>query len=53
MAYVVERESGRIIDRCDAWDLQGVDKMIEFARSGGKEVSCEITMSGDMVIWVG
>lgn len=52
MAYVVERETGKIVDRCDAWDLKSVDRMIQFAKSGGSNVTCEITMSGDMVIWV-
>ena len=52
MAYVVEKENGKILDRCDAWDMLGIDNMIMDARAHGYEnITFEITASGDMIIW--
>ena len=52
MAYVVEKKTGEVLDRCDAWDMIGIDNMILDAKAQGYEdVVFEITASGNMIIW--
>ena len=53
MIYVVLKMTGTIMNRCDAWEDGGMDRMMAEARDAGLAVlGNEITMNGDMVIWV-
>lgn len=58
MIYVVYRgngnmEKGTILNRCDAWVMDGEKLMKRWARENGwVPVEIEITMMGNMVIWV-
>ena len=52
MIYVVD-ENDKILNRCDAWELDAPFKMAKWAEANGYEVdSTEITFLGDMVIRV-
>lgn len=58
MIYVVYRgngnmEHGTILNKCDAWEVNGEERMIRWAREAGWiPTGSEITMTGDMIIWV-
>ena len=54
MVYVVlNDEIGTILNRCDAWELDASTKMKFWAiHNGYSVIKEEITMMGDMVIWV-
>lgn len=54
MVYVVLKdEVGTILNRCDAWELGASDKMARWAVENGYKIAkSEITMMGDMIIWV-
>lgn len=53
MIYVVNRNSMEIINRCDAWEIDGERRMRREARMAGwVPMESEITLNGDMVIWV-
>ena len=53
MIYVVNRNSMEIVNRCDAWEQGGERRMRREAKKAGWVVTdVEITLSGDMVIWV-
>ena len=53
MIYVVVKETGKIVNRCDAWERGGERRMrIEAKKAGWSVTGVEITFSGDMVIWV-
>lgn len=53
MVYVVEKTTGKILYRADAWELGAPERLARKALANGythiKEV---ITPMGDMVIWV-
>ena len=53
MIYVVEKTTGKILYRADAWELGAPERLARQALANGythiKEV---ITPMGDMVIWV-
>ena len=53
MVYVVNKNSDKILNRCDAWVLDAEHLMRKWASENGWVVTdVEITMMGDMVIWV-
>ena len=53
MIYVVVRNSNEIINRCDAWENGGEERMRREAHEAGwVPMESEITMMGDMIIWV-
>ena len=53
MCYVVLESTKEILFRIDAWEIRSVDKAIEWAETNGYEiVRDEITLMGDMVLWV-
>lgn len=53
MCYVVLEATKEILFRIDAWELHSVDKAIGWAEANGyKIVKDEITLMGDMVLWV-
>lgn len=52
MIYVVLRNVGKILYRCDAWELDGERKLRKMAREAGwVPMESEITFNGDMIIW--
>ena len=53
MIYVVLRATNEILNRCDAWEMNGETRMHRWARNEGwVPVDIEITSMGDMIIWV-
>lgn len=59
MIYVVVRNNsnpewnGKIVNRCDAWEMDGEARMRrEACKAGWVPMESEITFNGDMVIWV-
>lgn len=54
MIYVVKRdEIGTILNRCDAWEENGEQRMRRWCRDNGWVLTkVEITFNGDMVLWV-
>ena len=53
MIYVVDRDSMQVLNRIDAWVVDGIERMVAWAWNNGfEEVSREITIMGNMVIWV-
>lgn len=58
MIYVVYRgngnmEHGTILNKCDAWEVNGEARMRKEAyEAGWVPMETEITPMGDMVIWV-
>lgn len=53
MIYVVLRTNNKILNRCDAWEQNGELRMRRWAREEGwVPTEIEITLMGDMIIWV-
>ena len=53
MVFVVNKKTDEILNKCDAWLIGAEDKMIGWAKENGyTPISSEITLMGDMVIWV-
>lgn len=53
MVYVVNRQTSFILNRCDAWEFGGVQRMISWAKEAGySTITQQIMNTGDMVIWV-
>lgn len=53
MCYVVSKKTDMILNRCDAWEANSVEKMKEWAENNGYSIiNAEITFMGDMIIWV-
>lgn len=53
MVYVVNKADNKVLNRIDAWELGAPDKMASWAeRNGYTILNAEITLMGDMVIWV-
>ena len=53
MILLALKADGKIINRCDAWEMGGEERMVAYAKANGyKVVSTQITPMGDMVIWI-
>lgn len=53
MVFVVSVMTKKILNRCDAWQVDSVGAMKNWANENGYVVlDTEITFMGDMVIWV-
>lgn len=53
MILVVNKANEQVVNKCDAWEVNGVWRMISEAEAAGYEVcGSEITFMGNMVIWV-
>ncbi len=53
MIYLVEIDTQKIINRCDAWLVDGEEMLLRKAKELGYIVVDEkITMAGDMVIYI-
>ena len=53
MIYLVNEATERIIDRCDAWETGGLERLEQYAKDEGYSIISEtITSMGDMIIWV-
>lgn len=53
MIYLVRESDKHILDRVDAWASNGEEKMRKVAKMLGYVVTnIQITMMGDMIIWV-
>ena len=47
------RLTDMILNRCDAWETNSVEKMKAWAENNGYSIiNAEITFMGDMIIWV-
>ena len=46
-------DNGRILNKCDAWELGGEERMRRWAREQGWILTdVEITSMGNMILWV-
>lgn len=53
MIYVVNMKDNMILNRCDAWEADGYERMLAWcAENGWNVVGGDITSMGDMVIGV-
>lgn len=53
MVYVVEKTTGKILDRADAWELDAPERLTRKAVADGYTLlELLITPMGDMVIYV-
>lgn len=53
MLFIVKRETNEILFRVDAWISDCIDRAAKFIAENGLEYQeQEITMMGDMVMWV-
>lgn len=53
MVYVVRKNDRQILNRCDAWEHDSEGKMRRWCRDNGWILAdIEITMMGDMIMWV-
>lgn len=53
MVFVVEESSKKILFRVDAWEKNSVATARKWVKDNGyTSLGDEITMNGDMVIWV-
>lgn len=53
MIAVANAVTGEILNRCDAWERNGLERMRNWAKRKGYGISrVEITQMGDMIIWV-
>lgn len=53
MCYVVRESDELILYRIDAWAMDSYGKALKWAKVNGHEVlRDEITLLGDMIIWV-
>ena len=53
MIFVAKRDTKEVLNKCDAWEYRGEERMIAWAKHNGyKPLESEITRMGDMIIWV-
>ncbi len=52
MIYLVNKANNEILNRCDAWEMGGEERLRKWAYENGfVPLDSEITFMGDMVIW--
>lgn len=53
MIYVVNLETSNVLNKCDAWEADGYERMLAWCKDGGWVIMDKIiTPMGDMAIYV-